>query len=250
MDTKLPHDDIVPFRNSDSGKKQQVAEMFNNIAFRYDLVNRMLSMGIDIGWRKKAIRMLLPLQPKQVLDVATGTGDFAILTHKMLKPDHITGIDISDGMLEVGRKKLKTKGLQEFITLNNGDGETINHPDNTFDAVTVAFGVRNFEHLEKGLAEMLRVLRPGGQLIILEFSKPKTGGFRTLYNWYMSKVTPQFGQLISKNKAAYQYLNDSVKAFPEGKDFLNILNKTGYCTTAMQPLSLGICTIYSGKKPS
>ncbi|MCM5528056.1 MAG: bifunctional demethylmenaquinone methyltransferase/2-methoxy-6-polyprenyl-1,4-benzoquinol methylase UbiE [Chitinophagaceae bacterium] len=250
MQNKLPHDEIVPFKDSESTKKKQVAEMFNQIAFRYDFLNRFLSMGIDKGWRRKAIRLLKPLQPKRVLDVATGTGDVAILTWKMLKPTEIIGIDISEGMLDFGRKKLKTKGLEKYIRLESGDSETINHPDNSFDAVTVAFGVRNFEDLEKGLREMNRVLRPGGQLIVLEFSKPKTGGFRNLYNFYMGLVAPQFGKLFSKSREAYQYLNDSVKAFPEGPDFITILNKTGYCDTAMKPLSLGICTIYSGKKPS
>lgn len=250
MTEKHPHDEIVPFKNSELNKKKQVAEMFDQIAFRYDFLNRFLSFGIDTGWRKKAIRKLGAGNPKQILDVATGTGDLAIMTYKMLKPDHITGIDISEGMLNVGRKKLIDKGLNKFIALENGDGETINYPDNTFDAVTVSFGIRNFEDLEKGLLEMKRVLRPGGQLVILEFSKPKTGGFRNLYNMYMGFIAPQFGKLFSKNKDAYQYLNDSVKAFPEGPDFINILNNNGYCDTAIKPLSLGICTIYSGKKPS
>jgi len=250
MSEKLPHDNIVPFRDSEQNKKEQVAEMFDQIAFRYDFLNRFLSMGIDRGWRKKAINTLKGAQPKKVLDVATGTGDLALMIYKMLKPEQIIGIDISEGMLEFGRKKVKDKGLEKFIRLEKGDSETINYPDNSFDAVTVSFGVRNFEHLEKGLSEMYRVLRPGGQLVVLEFSRPKTGGFRNLYNMYMGFVAPQFGKLFSKNKDAYQYLNDSVKAFPEGPDFINILNRTGYCGTAMRPLSLGICTIYSGKKPS
>jgi len=248
MTKKHAHDTVVPFKDSDSAKKEQVAEMFNDIAYRYDFLNRFLSGGIDVYWRKKAIRELEEVQPQRILDVATGTADVALLTHKLLKPTKITGIDISEGMLEIGRKKVKEKGLQEIITLETGDSETINHPDASFDAITVAFGVRNFEHLEKGLSEMLRVLKPGGKLVVLEFSKP-SGGFRPIYNLYIGTIAPQFGKIFSKSKEAYQYLNDSVRVFPEGPDFINILKDTGYCNTAMKRLSFGICTIYTGKKP-
>lgn len=248
MSNPLPHDKIVPFKSSDQQKKDQVAEMFDKIAHRYDFLNHFLSIGIDKSWRKKALKKLKPYQPNKILDVATGTGDFAILAYKLLKPELIRGIDISEGMLEIGRKKLISKGLDKFIQLEKGDSETINYPEASFDAVTVAFGVRNFQNLEKGLTEMLRVLKPGGTLVVLEFSKPVKGGFRYLYNFYMGYIAPQLGKIFSKNKDAYRYLNDSVQAFPEGKEFINILNKSGYSDTSHEPLSLGICTIYIGRK--
>jgi len=222
--------------------------MFNSIAFRYDFLNRFLSAGIDVSWRKKAIKQLKEIQPKMVLDVATGTGDVAILTYKMLNPEKITGIDISDGMLELGRKKIEKLGLQDKISLQNGDSETILFPDNSFDAVTVAFGVRNFENLEQGLKEMYRVLKPGGKAVILEFSKPKQTAFKGLYKLYMNIVAPGFGKMFAKNKDAYQYLNDSVQAFPEGQTFLTIMNGAGFTQTYFKTLSLGICTIYCGSK--
>ena len=221
--------------------------MFDSIAFRYDLINRFLSGGLDVYWRKQAIRELKEIAPKTVLDVATGTADVPILMYKQLFPNKITGIDISEKMLELGRKKIAKLMLNDRIELLQGDSETIKFASESFDAVTVAFGVRNYENLHKGLQEMLRVLMPGGKLVVLEFSKPKTG-FRTLYNLYMKIVAPRIGTLISKNREAYQYLNDSVKAFPEGNDFLNILNETGYNSTYLKTLSLGICTIYCGEK--
>lgn len=248
MTNKLPHDTIVPFKDSNLGKKEQVSDMFDQIAFRYDFLNRFLSGGIDIWWRKKAISQLKELQPKQILDVATGTGDVAIMTYKYLRPDRIIGIDISEGMLQVGRQKIAKGLLNNHIELQRGDSEAINFPDATFDAVTVAFGVRNFENLRKGLGEMLRVLKPGGKLVVLEFSKPKKNIFKGLYGLYMRIVAPGIGKLISKNRDAYQYLNDSVKAFPEGNDFINILIETGYTDTYLKTLSLGICTIYCGRK--
>ncbi|HJU45275.1 MAG TPA: bifunctional demethylmenaquinone methyltransferase/2-methoxy-6-polyprenyl-1,4-benzoquinol methylase UbiE [Chitinophagaceae bacterium] len=248
MSKQLPHDSIVPFKDSAKSKKQQVAEMFNQIAFRYDFLNRFLSGGVDIIWRKKAINQLKELKPQYILDVATGTGDVAIMTHKLLKPGKIIGIDISKGMLELGRQKIEKLGLSGAIELQEGDSETINFPDNSFDAVTVAFGVRNFEDLRKGLGEMLRVLKPGGKLVALEFSKPKYRLFNWLCNIYMNRVTPGIGKMVSKNCEAYQYLNHSVKAFPEGATFLTILNQTGYRETYLKTLSLGICTIYCGRK--
>lgn len=245
---KYNHDTIVPFKDSELSKKQQVADMFNSIAFRYDFLNRFLSGGIDIYWRKKAIRELKALNPSRILDVATGTADVAIMMTRYLHPGKITGIDISAGMLEVGRKKIERLKLSDKIELLSGDSESIQFPDNTFDAVTVAFGVRNFEHLEKGLQEMLRVLKPGGRLVILEFSKPRQRSFKSLYNIYLKLVAPGIGRWISKNRQAYQYLNESVKAFPEGNDFIEILNRTGYSNTSLQTLSLGICSIYCGSK--
>ena len=245
---KFAHDTIVPFKESNQSKKEQVATMFDKIAFRYDFLNRFLSVGIDISWRKKAIKQLKTLQPKYILDVATGTGDVAILADKMLHPTKIIGIDISTGMLEIGKKKIEKLQLQNKIELLEGDSETINFPDNSFDAITVAFGVRNFQNLEQGLSEMLRVLKPGGKLVILEFSRPKNFAFKGVYNLYMNYLAPGFGKLIAKNKDAYQYLNDSVQRFPEGENFINILNKSGYKSTYYTALTLGICSIYCGSK--
>ena len=245
---KFAHDEIVPFRESDLDKKEQVADMFNHIAFKYDFLNRFLSAGIDISWRKKAIKELKSLNAKTILDVATGTADVAILTHRLIHPEKITGIDISDGMLEVGREKIAAAGLDQTIQLQNADSASLPFPDQSFDAITVAFGVRNFQHLEKGIAEMLRVLKPGGKLVVLEFSKPTNPIFRKMYNLYMNVITPAIGKLFSKNKEAYQYLNDSVQAFPEGNSFLNILNGAGFTQTYLKKLSFGICTIYCGSK--
>jgi demethylmenaquinone methyltransferase/2-methoxy-6-polyprenyl-1,4-benzoquinol methylase len=245
---KYAHDTIVPFKESGLSKKQQVANMFDKIAFRYDFLNHFLSAGIDVTWRKKAIKQLKSIHPQTVLDVATGTGDVAILTYKILHPKKITGIDISEGMLEIGRSKVEKLGLEKEIELLNGDSESINFPNASFDAVTVAFGVRNFENLEKGLKEMLRVLKPGGKLVILEFSKPKQIAFKGVYNLYMKIIAPGIGNMVAKNKDAYQYLNESVQKFPEGKEFIEILNKTGYKNTYLEPLTLEICSIYCGSK--
>lgn len=247
MESQLPHDSVVPYKDSALSKKEQVAGMFDRIAFRYDFINRFLSAGIDVYWRKRAIRELKQVRPKSVLDVATGTGDVAILTYRQLKCEKITGIDISAGMLELGRKKVSKLLLDDYIRLQQGDSESLHFENDSFDAVTVAFGVRNFEHLHTGLQEMLRVLRPGGKLVVLEFSKPKMP-FKALYNMYMNVIAPSVGTLFSKNRDAYRYLNNSVKAFPEGRDFLHILNETGYTNTYLIKLSLGICTIYCGHK--
>ncbi|OYY12641.1 MAG: bifunctional demethylmenaquinone methyltransferase/2-methoxy-6-polyprenyl-1,4-benzoquinol methylase, partial [Sphingobacteriia bacterium 35-40-8] len=187
---KFAHDEVVPYQHSQREKKEQVADMFNSIAYRYDFLNRFLSAGIDVWWRKKAISQLQSLKPKKILDVATGTGDVAILTYQQLHPDTITGIDISEGMLELGRKKLDKLGLHDHIQLLKGDSEVIRFADQSFDAITVAFGVRNFQHLEKGLAEMYRVLAPGGKLVVLEFSKADAGFLSFLFSFYMNKITP------------------------------------------------------------
>ena len=222
--------------------------MFDSIAFRYDFLNRFLSVGIDKGWRKKAILQLKELKPSKVLDVATGTADVAIMTYRLLHPDKIIGIDISESMLNLGKQKIEKLGLQHQIDLHLGDSEKIDFPDQSFDAITVAFGVRNFGNLEMGLAEMFRVLKPGGKLVVLEFSKPKQPLFKVVYRLYMNFIAPGIGKLFSKNKTAYQYLNDSVQAFPEGKTFLSIMNKTGFTHTYLKTLTLGICTIYCGNK--
>ncbi len=246
--SKYTHDTIVPYQHSEKTKKEQVAGMFDQIAFRYDLLNRFLSGGIDIYWRKQAIKELKTVQPKLVLDVATGTADVAIMTWKFLKPEKIIGIDISEGMLQLGREKIAKLLLSSNIELKRGDSEAISFPDHTFDAVTVAFGVRNFQNLEQGLGEMLRVLRPGGKLVILEFSRPKQTVFRGFYNLYMKIICPGIGKWLTKNREAYQYLHNSVKAFPEGETFLHILQQVGFSETSLKRLSLGICTIYCGRK--
>lgn len=246
--TKFAHDNVVPDGNSGKSKKEQVAGMFDDIAHRYDFLNGFLSAGLDTRWRKKALSYLKELQPKKILDVATGTADVAIMASGLLKPDSITGIDISEGMLEVGRKKIQKLGLQHAIELLKGDSETINFYDNSFDAVTVAFGVRNFQNLEKGLSEILRVLRPGGKLVVLEFSQPKMPFVKSFYNLYMKIVTPNMGKLFSKNRSAYQYLDESIKKFPEGKNFTHILDNLGYVNLQYKPLSAGICSIYCGEK--
>jgi demethylmenaquinone methyltransferase/2-methoxy-6-polyprenyl-1,4-benzoquinol methylase len=243
-----PHDTVVPFKNSTESKKKQVENMFDKIAFRYDFLNRFLSAGIDIGWRKKAIKQLILAKPQKILDVATGTGDFAITSYEILKPEKIIGIDISDGMLDIGRKKIAKAGLENSIELINGDSEAILFDDNSFDAVTVAFGVRNFENLEKGLSEIKRVLKPGGKLIVLECTKPSLPVLKQLYNFYMKFVTPKIGKIIAKNNEAYQYLNDSVLRFPEKKSFIHILNQSDYRNAFYKTLTLGICTIYCAEK--
>jgi len=244
------HDRIVPFKDSQLGKKQQVAEMFDKIAFRYDFLNRFLSGGIDIYWRRRAIREVgAEIGPGgAILDVATGTADMAIMMARYLHAVRITGVDISNGMLEIGRQKVKRLQLGERIDLQAGDSESLQFADGSFDAITVAFGVRNFENLEKGLKEMLRVLKPGGRLVVLEFSQPRTPGIRQFYDLYLRMVAPNVGKMVSSSREAYQYLNDSVKAFPEGAAFTRIMDSCGYINTRLRRLSLGICTLYIGEK--
>jgi demethylmenaquinone methyltransferase/2-methoxy-6-polyprenyl-1,4-benzoquinol methylase len=249
MSNPLPHDHIIPFKDSEKSKKGQVADMFDKIAGKYDKMNRFLSARTDLGWRKKAIKKLKKDKPQHILDVATGTADMALLAYKELQPVQITGIDISEGMLELGRKKIEKEQLGDKIQLHLGDSETINFAENTFDAVMVAFGVRNFENLENGLSEMFRVLKPGGRLIVLEFSKPRNKAIKGFYNLYMGIIAPQVARWFKQNKEAYQYLNESANAFPDRHLFIDILKKVGYSETEFEPLSLGICCIYSGKKP-
>ena len=245
---KYAHDVIIPTENSSLSKKNQVAEMFNNISHRYDFLNRFLSAGIDVGWRKKAIKELKLNRPKVILDVATGTADVALLTEKILKPNKIVGIDISEGMLNIGKEKVIKQKKERIIDLQLGDCENLKFDDNFFDAVTVAFGVRNFENLEKGLKEIFRVLKPTGKLVVLEFSKPQKKGIKGFYHFYMNKIMPQFGSIFSGNKQAYLYLNNSVQAFPEGQQFIKILHEAGFTQTYLKTLSLGVCTIYCGRK--
>ncbi len=231
------------------GKKEQVSRMFNRIAPYYDFLNRLLSLGIDVQWRKRAIALLDPQRHRYILDVATGTADVALQTMRQLPAvERIQGIDISNEMLEIGREKIKKAGYTQQIRLDEGDSENLPFQDNTFDAITVAFGVRNFEHLEKGLAEMQRVLKPGGRVVILEFSRPRLFPFRQLFNLYFRYILPGIGRLTSKDPKAYRYLYESVQAFPDGKDFLNIMNRTGYISNRDITLTLGICSIYTGEK--
>lgn len=238
---------VKPYNEEELSKKEQVARMFDNISPKYDLLNHLLSFGIDIQWRKKAIKLLKATQPKTILDVATGTADFAIQSLS-LKPDKVSGVDISEGMLLIGKEKIKKKKLDHIITLEKGDSENLRFEDNNFDAVIVAFGVRNFENLEIGLANMFRVLKKDGKVIILEFSKPTSFPFKQMYNFYFKSILPIIGNVISKDDSAYTYLPESVLAFPQGSKFLEILNKTGFKTTECIPLTFGICSIYTGIK--
>lgn len=243
----MAQQEVKPYNHQDS-KKNQVSKMFDNIAPWYDFLNHFLSLGIDITWRRRAIRTLKNLQPKLILDVATGTADLAIEAERQLSPDKIIGIDIANEMLEIGRQKLKKRQITQKIELFLGDSENLSFPDNTFDAVTVAFGVRNFENLGKGLLEMYRVTRPGGKVVILEFSKPTLFPFRQLYNFYFRNFLPVIGRVTSKDPKAYRYLYESVQAFPDGKDFVNVLKKTGFQSATYKPLTLGICTLYLAEK--
>ena len=238
---------VIPYKENSESKKQQVATMFNNISKRYDFLNHFLSLGIDIIWRKKAIKLLEEPQPKEILDIATGTGDFALAALR-LNPTKVTGIDISEGMLSVGKEKIKQKGLQKVIELRLGDSENLEFHSNTFDAYTVAFGVRNFENLEKGLTEMLRVLKPKGTAIILEFSKPTAFPIKQMYNFYFNYMLPGIGKLVSKDNAAYTYLPESVDAFPDGEKFISILSKVGYKNIKEIRLMFGIASIYKSNK--
>ena len=221
--------------------------MFNNIAHRYDFLNHFLSAGIDFVWRKKAIKIIGRTYPKSILDVATGTGDLAIEAVK-IKPNKITGIDIAKDMLEVGRDKIRKKALEGLFTLETGDSENLRFENNSFDAVMVAFGVRNFENLEKGLSEMFRVLNKGGIVMVLEFSKPEKFPVKQFYNFYFRYILPFLGRMISGDSSAYTYLPDSVGSFPAGEQFLGILKKVGFSNTVHNPLTFGIASIYTGTK--
>lgn len=239
--------EVVPYKQDQSGKKQQVARMFNSISGNYDFLNHFLSLGIDISWRKKAIKALADLKPKAILDVATGTGDFAIQA-MTLSPEKIIGVDISEGMLAVGKEKMKARGVDQIIDLRYADSENLPFEENKFDAAIVAFGVRNFENLERGLAEMHRVIKPGGKVVILEFSKPRAFPFKHLYHFYFKFVLPKIGRLISRDPAAYTYLPESVQAFPDGEDFIALLNRVGFNQTTCKPLTFGISSLYTGTK--
>ncbi len=239
---------VKPYKKDADDKKSQVSRMFNKIAPYYDFLNHFLSLGIDTLWRKKTIAQLKGSKPKLILDVATGTADLAIEANKQLQPDKVIGVDISVEMLEIGKKKISKKGLDNIIELQEGDSENLTFENNTFDAITVAFGVRNFENLEKGLAEMFRVLKPDGTLVVLEFSQPKIFPFKQLFNLYFKYLLPFIGKFTSKDPKAYKYLYDSVQAFPDGHNFISILENSGFKSIQCISLSLGICSIYTGKK--
>lgn len=238
---------VVPYKDQSKSKKEQVANMFNTISPQYDFLNHLLSGGIDIIWRKKAIKLLQNKGIKTMLDIATGTGDFAIEALK-LNPEKIVGVDISEGMLSVGIEKMKKMGLEKTIQLQKGDSEKLPFSDNSFDAVIVSFGVRNFENLQKGLSDMFRVTKPGGYCLILEFSNPRSFPMKQLYTFYSKYCLPFLGKMISKDPSAYTYLPESVKAFPDGPDFIQIFKSTGYSETKWIPMTGGICSIYIGQK--
>ena len=229
-------------------KTQQVEQMFNNIAPTYDKLNHRLSWNIDKGWRKKAIRSLKPFEPKVLLDIATGTGDFAILAARMLHPDKLIGADISEGMMAIGREKVKTAGLQQIISFEKEDCTNLSYPEATFDAVIAAFGIRNFANLDKGLAEMCRVLKPGGHLSIVELTSPVSFPMKQLFHIYSHTVLPIYGRLISKDTSAYSYLTKTIEAFPQGELMVRILKDAGFKQAEFKRLTFGICTMYFATK--
>ncbi len=237
---------VTPYQ-SDTSKKEQVKTMFNNIAGRYDFLNRVLSLRIDVYWRNKAIRALKKYKPQQILDVACGTGDFTIAALKT-GAKSVIGVDISVQMLEVGKVKIKNKQLDNRIQLLEGDSENLQFTENNFDACTVAFGVRNFENLQKGIDEIYRVLKPGAPIVVLEFSKPKSFPFKQGYNFYFSTILPAIGRLVSGDSRAYTYLFESVSAFPEGDAFIQYLKNAGFKNCTCKRLSLGICSLYIAEK--
>lgn len=238
---------VVPYKQEAGSKKEQIALMFNKISKRYDFLNHFLSLGIDISWRRKAIKMLAPYSPKSILDIATGTGDFALEALK-LNPDNVVGVDISPGMLEIGRQKIRDKGLEHNVRLEFGDSENLGFQDNNFDAVIVSFGVRNFEDLDRGLKEMHRVLKQEGTVVVLEFSKPEKFPFKQIYGWYFNKILPGIGKMISRDKSAYRYLPESVAQFPSGKGFLEVLERAGFNNCICKKLTFGISSVYLARK--
>lgn len=238
---------IKPYNSTDE-KGKVVEEMFDNIASTYDTLNHRLSWNIDKSWRKKAIRRLAPFSPKTILDIATGTGDFAIMSAKMLLPKTLIGADISDKMMEIGRQKVKEEGLEGIISFQKEDCLNLTFPSNTFDAVTAAFGIRNFQDLEKGLGEMYRVLKKGGHLCIIELTTPVSFPMKQLFKIYSKVVLPFYGRLISKDSSAYDYLNKTIAAFPQGETMMNILQSAGFTKTSFTRLTFGICTMYIAEK--
>ena len=237
---------IKPYHEGD--KAAQVEQMFDNIAPAYDTLNHRLSWNIDRGWRRKAIRQLAPFHPQAILDIATGTGDFAILAAEMLKPQRLIGADISEGMMEIGRQKVQEKGMQHIISFEKEDCTRLSYPDASFDAVTAAFGIRNFADLDKGLSEMCRVLKPGGHLSIVELTTPVSFPMRQLFHIYAHTVLPVYGRLISKDQSAYSYLTKTIEAFPQGERMVEILQKAGFSEASFKRLTFGIWTMYFATK--
>ena len=237
---------IKPYHEGD--KAAQVEQMFDNIAPAYDTLNHRLSWNIDRGWRRKAIRQLAPFHPQAILDIATGTGDFAILAAEMLKPQRLIGADISEGMMEIGRHKVQEKGMQHIISFEKEDCTRLSYPEASFDAVTAAFGIRNFADLDKGLSEMCRVLKPGGHLSIVELTTPVSFPMRQLFHLYSHTVLPVYGRLISKDQSAYSYLTKTIEAFPQGERMVEILQKAGFSEASFKRLTFGICTMYFATK--
>ncbi|WP_298488673.1 bifunctional demethylmenaquinone methyltransferase/2-methoxy-6-polyprenyl-1,4-benzoquinol methylase UbiE [uncultured Maribacter sp.] len=238
---------VTPYKDSDLGKKEQVTQMFNNISKNYDGLNRVISFGIDIKWRNRVVAILTKNKPNSILDIATGTGDLAI---NMVKTgaSKIVGLDISPGMLEVGKDKIKDKKLANTIEMVVGDSENLPFKDNSFDAVTVAFGVRNFETLEKGLAEIFRVLKPNGSFVVLETSVPTKTPYKQGYSFYTKRILPLIGRIFSKDRSAYAYLSESASVFPHGENFNNILRKIGFIDVVNKPQTFGVATIYVATK--
>lgn len=234
---------VTPYQESEDSKKEQVARMFDNIAHKYDFLNHFFSLGIDIRWRKRAIKMLKGSHSDQILDVATGTGDMAFELLK-LQPKKVTGVDISVGMLDVGRKKIAERKLQEKMEFHTGDSENLQFDSGTFDIVTVSFGARNFENLHAGLKDMHRVTKKGGKVCVLEFSKPRAFPLKQIYSFYFKHIMPRVGKLVSKDDAAYTYLPESVQAFPYGEAFADELRKAGYSNVTIRPVTGGIASIY------
>jgi len=237
---------ITPYH--DGEKASQVEQMFDNIAPTYDKLNHRLSWDIDKGWRKKAIKALAPYQPQSLLDIATGTGDFAILATQMLHPQHVVGADISEGMMQIGRQKVKALGLENVVTFEKEDCTNLSYHNDTFDAVTAAFGIRNFADLDAGLREMCRVLRPGGHLSIVELTTPVKFPMRQLFRIYSHTVLPVYGRLISRDTSAYSYLTKTIEAFPQGERMVDILMKAGFAEASFRRLTFGICTMYFATK--
>ena len=238
---------IKPYKDSSAGKKEQVATMFDNISKEYDGLNRVISFGIDVSWRKKVTKIVSRNNPKQILDIATGTGDLALMMSQ-LNPDKIVGLDISAGMLEVGKQKVAKANLSDTIEMVVGDSENMPFDDNTFDAITVSFGVRNFANLDKGLKEIRRVLKPNGTFVVLETSNPTKFPFKRGYKLYTSFILPVIGKIFSRDKVAYSYLSESANSFPFGEAFDNILQKNGFINTEYKPVTFGVATIYSATK--
>lgn len=242
-----PQENIKPYAGNEK-KSVQVEKMFDRIAPAYDRLNHTLSLGIDKSWRRKAIAWLKPFHPKKMLDVATGTGDFALQAYNDLQPDTLTGIDISEGMMKVGKEKIKEAGLENKVSFAKEDCTALTFPDNTFDAVTVAFGVRNFDDLDKGLSEIYRVLTPQGKLVILELSVPESFPMKQLYAIYSTIVIPVIGKIISQDRNAYLYLPKSIKAFPQGKKMKGIMEKANFRDVCFKKFTLGTCTLYTATK--